>query len=323
MDQRERGNNMPRVSIGLPVFNGERFVESAIRCALDQTFEDFELIIWDNASTDRTPEICRDLAAGDPRISYSRGDANVGAARNFNRTFESATGEYFKWAACDDICRPQFLERCVAELDKDPELVLCHTKTLEIDVNGDCQKTYAFDMRTEDPRPHVRFRDLVSVLHPAVFVFGVIRRELLARTRLIGRYVSSDRVLLAELALLGKFRELDEPLFLRRIHEDNSVMLHKHTTMLEWYDPSKRGQISMPYWCLLKGYFKATKRHDLPVAERARCILALSGYLRLRRQGLIGDVRYAAARRVQQLTGIRRHPTTRKLTRATADRSGD
>jgi hypothetical protein len=93
--------------------------------------------------------------------------------------------------------------------------------------------------------------------------------------------------------------------------------------MLEWYDPSKRGQLSMPYWCLLKGYFKATKRHhDLSPTERARCVLALSGYLRLRRHGLVGDLRYAAARRLQQLTGIRRRPATRKLTRSTADRSG-
>src|SRR6266536_1939108 len=86
-----------RVSIGLPVFNGERFVAEAIDSILAQTFEDFELIISDNASTDGTEEICRCYAEKDERIRFVRNRENYGAAFNFNQTFHLSSGGYFKW----------------------------------------------------------------------------------------------------------------------------------------------------------------------------------------------------------------------------------
>ena len=117
----------PRVSIGLPVYNGERFLARAIDSLLAQDFVDFELVISDNASTDGTGEISRDYAARDPRIRYHRNERNIGAVGNFNRTLDLASGEYFKWAAHDDWCAPQFLGRCVEVLDDDPSTVLCFT----------------------------------------------------------------------------------------------------------------------------------------------------------------------------------------------------
>src|SRR5215471_14033382 len=100
-----------RVSLGLPVYNGQRYLAGAIQAILDQTFSDFELIICDNASTDETESICRDLAARDPRVRYHRNPANIGAAPNFNKTFELSTGEYFKWLAHDDLHEPTYLQR--------------------------------------------------------------------------------------------------------------------------------------------------------------------------------------------------------------------
>ena len=107
----------PRVSIGMPVYNGADHVAKAIQAILSQTFEDFELVISDNASSDGTDQICRRYAALDPRIRYCRNDHNLGAAANYNRVFELARAEYFKWAAHDDLYAPEYLERCVAELD--------------------------------------------------------------------------------------------------------------------------------------------------------------------------------------------------------------
>lgn len=98
----------PHVSIGMPVYNGGRYVKAALEAVLAQTFRDFELIISDNASTDATEAICREYAARDPRIHYSRNGENLGAARNSNRTVELATGQYFKWAHHDDLCAPEF-----------------------------------------------------------------------------------------------------------------------------------------------------------------------------------------------------------------------
>src|SRR3954470_1068595 len=93
----------PRVSIGLPVYNGQRFLAPAVSSLLAQTFADFELVICDNASTDDTEAICRRFAERDPRVRYHRNEQNVGAAPNFNRALALSTGQYFKWAAHDDL----------------------------------------------------------------------------------------------------------------------------------------------------------------------------------------------------------------------------
>ena len=126
----------PRVSIGLPVYNGDRYLEDAIRSILAQSYTDFELIISDNGSADRTREICEGYARQDARIRYTRSPRNRGAAWNFRRVFELARGELFKWAAHDDILAPDFLGSCIAELDADATLVACHSGTRRIDEFG-------------------------------------------------------------------------------------------------------------------------------------------------------------------------------------------
>jgi glycosyltransferase involved in cell wall biosynthesis len=118
----------PRVSIGLPVYNGENYLAETLDSILAQTFTDFEVIISDNASTDRTETICRQYAAQDRRIRYLRNTSNLGAAKNYNRVFELSQGEYFKWNGHDDPLAPVFLERCVAVLDRHPGVVLCFAR---------------------------------------------------------------------------------------------------------------------------------------------------------------------------------------------------
>ncbi len=117
---------MVRLSIGLPVYNGERFLSAAIDSLLRQTFEDFELIISDNASTDATGAICRGYADQDRRIRYLPTKENIGSAPNFNRVIELASAPYFSWAAHDDVRAPQYLERCVEVLDRDPSVILAY-----------------------------------------------------------------------------------------------------------------------------------------------------------------------------------------------------
>ena len=105
--------NKPRVSIGLPIYNGENLVIETLDSFLSQTFSDFEVIISDNGSIDRTQQICEDYAAKDGRIKYYRNLKNLGVAPNLNRVFELSSGEYFKWADHDDLLAPDFLLRCV------------------------------------------------------------------------------------------------------------------------------------------------------------------------------------------------------------------
>ncbi len=127
----------PRVSVGLAVYNGENFIRAAIDSILAQTFTDFELVISDNASTDKTQEICLEYAAKDGRIRYYRCERNMGAAWNQNRVFELSRGEYFRLAAHDDVIAPEYLAKCVEVLDQNPSVVLCHSWTKAINDQGE------------------------------------------------------------------------------------------------------------------------------------------------------------------------------------------
>jgi len=129
-------NDKPSVSIGMPIYNAEKFLRQALDALLGQTFGDFELIISDNGSTDGSEAICREYASKDSRIKYYKNETNLGAAKNFNRVFELSRGEYFKWASHDDICDPEYLERCVELLDRNPAVVLCYPKANTIDEQG-------------------------------------------------------------------------------------------------------------------------------------------------------------------------------------------
>ena len=128
--------NTPRVSVGMPVYNGERFVAQAIELILSQTFRDFELIISDNASTDATERICREYAERDGRIRYYRSEKNCGAAWNNNHLVHLARGEYFKWQCHDDYCDPTFIEKCLAGIRGDRSVVLCYPQFVRVDEQG-------------------------------------------------------------------------------------------------------------------------------------------------------------------------------------------
>jgi glycosyltransferase involved in cell wall biosynthesis len=271
---RRRGAMTPSVSIGLPVYNGERYISEAIESILGQTYTDFELIISDNASTDRTEPICLSYAAKDPRVKYSRNEKNLGAADNYNRVFEVSRGRFFKWAAHDDICTPEFVQRCVEVLEKDPTVVLCYPKSIFIDEEGKPLREYIEEVDYTDPRPHRRLRTWL-LDRPGGWcnlVFGVIRSNALRQTALIGKYDSSDYILVGELALLGKLHQLPDHLFLRRDHPGRSALAHpgpqKSTA---WFDSSaKPRRVYFPTWRWFGEYLKAVGRVRIGAADRVR-----------------------------------------------------
>lgn len=283
----------PRLAIGLPVRNGARFLAAALDTLLGQSFADFEVLVADNASTDATADIAAEYARRDARVRYHRHRENIGASGNFNFCFTATHGELFKWAACDDRLAPTFLERCIEVLDTRPEVVLAATRAVEIDSQGTLGQPYEFALSTDDPRPSVRFRELVVVRHPCTLVFGVARREALAETALISNYVSADRVLLAELALRGRIVEVGDPLFERRVHEDNSIMLDKRSTLLAWYDPRLGGTISLPSWRLVQELIRAANAAPITWVERVRCYRAVAAHAHFRRSDLSLDLNFA------------------------------
>jgi glycosyltransferase involved in cell wall biosynthesis len=285
-------NRAPTVSVGIPVFNGEDFVGQAIKSVLDQTYPDFELLIQDNASTDATAAICRSFAERDPRIKYVRNPSNVGAINNFNLVFQRARGRYFKWAAHDDLCVPSFLERCVAILEEQPSVVLASGQTQLINDDG---SPVAYDPqqqcyvtrhgapvgvidppdRAADDRPASRFWDVLVRTMRTFEIFGLIRTETLRSTVLQENYYGSDKVLLAQLSLLGRFALVDEVLLLRRCHPKQSSVLSTRDKGSWIQRPTKDDWLTHRLRYVIPGYLRVVTRSPVPLEQKLRCYGAI------------------------------------------------
>jgi len=282
----------PKLSIGLPVYNGERFLAQALDSLLAQTFRNFEIVICDNASTDRTPEICRAYAQRDSRIRYFRNQRNLGSVANFNLVFELSTAPLFKFAAHDDLHREDYLESCVHLLDKHPDVVLSHCDIAFIDENG---KVFPSKLETGcyiDPKTgaqlrtdslkigdHVgateRFWQVLSQAQWGTHVFGVIRRKDLQQTRLNLDFYSSDRVLLGELALLGRFQCLPEQMFFKRLHSEVSWALsEKEQKTYESADGTRYNRRIRQ----LQAHFSAPLRKPLRPIDKCVCIMMVAAH---------------------------------------------
>lgn len=271
-ERNEASGSSPRVSIGIPVHDGERFVAEAIESILSQTFGDFELIVCDNASSDRTDAIVRELAARDSRIRYHRNGSNLGAAANFNRCFELARGEYFKWCAHDDRLEPTYLERCVEILDASgPEVALCFPQRVIMTHDGRPLGPDPVDRWFEASHPYdrisfARVARIPDRRHPEV-AFALCRAEALRKTRLIGAYNLADLVLTTELRLAGEFRQVPQPLFLNRGHDEHADFRRSRRTRggeASWYDPRRRRGPRWPGGKVLLERMRAILRSDLP-----------------------------------------------------------
>lgn len=206
-----------RVFIGLPVYNGARFLPSALDSLLRQSYTDFTLLISDNGSTDHTREICERYAAQDARVRYVRQPHNIGAPRNWNFVVEQAHGDYFKWATANDECAPEMLALCVAALDADPTAALSQGRTCLVDEDSGARENYVNDLALLDESPSARLRRLSLELGLNNGQSGLIRLSMLRCTRLDRLYPGGDFALMAELALQGRFLVLPQILLDRRM----------------------------------------------------------------------------------------------------------
>jgi len=219
----------PKVSVGLPVYNGAKHLRLALDSLRIQDYPNLDLLISDNASTDGTAEICSEYARRDSRIRWFKNETNIGAAKNFNRVFELASGKYFMWAAHDDLWEPNFISKCVEALEKHPSAVLCGSDVKFIDqmgrpvaarglriVGGKYNRlnTLNFDLRR-------RVGELTRELNWYA-IYGVIRSDALKNTELSRGVYGSDVILLMELLLQGETLILPEPLFHYRIQKKSA-----------------------------------------------------------------------------------------------------
>jgi glycosyltransferase involved in cell wall biosynthesis len=272
---------IPRVSIGLPVYNGEKFLAESLDALLGQSYEDFELIISDNASTDGTADICRTYASEDPRIRYFRQDRNIGSAPNHNFVIDQARGELFKHASHDDLYARKLIEDCVAALDEYPQVVLAHSWSAVIDESGTVTELVEYPVNTAALRAPERLRSML---------FdgwgddegGVVRLDVLRRTPLHASYHFADRTFTAELALHGPFYMVPDWLYFRREHSaqaGKSASVRKRCANM---DPRRASRLTNPtarlYAEYIWGYVTAIRRAPLSQKERQECYRAVARF---------------------------------------------
>ena len=259
--QKSTTGTQPRLSIGIPVYNGEKFLGELLTSLREQTFNDFEIVICDNASMDETEKICKEYAALDSRIRYHRNETNIGANRNFNKVFQLSTAPLFKWAACDDLYEPTYLEECVKILDQNPDAIGAHSPPLYVNAR---RQPFIFDRATglySDPQTgvqiagkpitggerrfaFVRFMDvLFNSLYCHEILGSVFRRSVFERSRLLSPdFYGADHTLVLELILFGRYLNIKEGLFIKRYHNKMSAALSADEVK-DWVNPRSRG-----YW---------------------------------------------------------------------------
>jgi glycosyltransferase involved in cell wall biosynthesis len=259
----------PKLTIGMPVYNGQDHVPESLNSILTQSLSDFELIISDNASTDQTPQICEQFAAMDSRIRIYRNAENVGASENYNKVFRLAKSGYFKWASCNDICGPTFLEQCIRALDGDDSLVVAFTGVGIFQKDPGAANVYEEDMTLLMEDPIERFKLFWSRVRLNNVMNGVIRSSALAKTPLIKPYFASDTSLMAELALHGKFLQLPEQLFFRRMDKESATSLKSRVEVLRHWSPALEPVLLSNTRSLLQWY-GAGFRSQLPVGSLLR-----------------------------------------------------
>lgn len=276
-------SRVPRLTIGLPVYNGENYLSESIESLLGQSYEDFELVISDNASTDGTADICEGYRKQDSRVRYVRQPRNIGLSPNHNFTLAQARSELFKWAAHDDLVGRDFLKLCVEALDEYPDVVLATAWTARIGSAGQIIKVEEYPLSTQSPSVSVRYRS-------ALFGMGgdddngVIRTSVLRQTAPQGSHYHADRTPIAELVLYGRFYHIPEWLFFRRDHPARAEW--KFTDARSWctnLDPRRADRLRHPiarlYLEYVWTYVQGIRNAPLTSTDRRACYRHLMEWL--------------------------------------------
>ena len=257
----------PLVSIGLPVYNGGEYLREALDSLLSQDYQNFELIISDNASTDATAEICREYAVRDARIEYHRAAENQGASWNFNRVLELSAGEFFMWAAHDDLWHPSFISKCVEALTKDTDAVLCHSQGQNITADkkpvGEPYIDYVnheATMRGRWRRTHQNWQ-----LHAAIY--GLMRTETAKKVLPLEAYASVDLIFISQIILYGKIIQIPETLQYNRLPPAEVARYQSPEAMMEYLGAKSASKIRMHRLQVMFRCIGGLKYADLPPAD--------------------------------------------------------
>jgi glycosyltransferase involved in cell wall biosynthesis len=260
----------PRISVGMPVYNRDKYVGAAIEAHLNQSCADFELVITDNASTDRSEEICRSYAARDSRVKYYRNPQNLGAAGNYRRCFELSTGEYFRWTPSDDSVSPNLHERAMEVLDQDPSVMVAYGRTKLIDAEGNILRDFDENLHLMDERPSERWKGVLRNIRLGNLHYGLTRADKFRKTGLLRNYNGGDFPLIAEMSLYGKFYEIPDAFFYRRMHEEASSAMKNDKDLMAFYDPKKEQDFFAREWVHLGANWWSVTRSPIEISEKMR-----------------------------------------------------
>jgi glycosyltransferase involved in cell wall biosynthesis len=220
------------VSLGVPVFNGERELSRCLDSLLRQDYPNLEIVISDNGSTDATSQIAERYSRADPRVKYFRAERNRGLVWNFNRVFELSSGKYFAWTSHDDEREPSFVSTCVERLEQHPDAVLCAgAVAVSIEPSNDIVYVAHFDAFAGRTDVVDRYREALRRLPPPAF-YGLYRSSAMRKTRLFQPCLGTDMAFLRELILHGPIVAVSKVLLRYRarktwntIHDDARVLL--------------------------------------------------------------------------------------------------
>jgi len=305
MDARSsRDSALPLVSIGLPVYNGERHLSQALDSMLSQTFCDFELIISDNASTDATQAVCQKFVRADRRVRYLRHARNIGAPRNWSSVVHEARGQYFKWASANDYCSETFVADCLQALMSDPRAVLTFGSTFLIDEETGSSTEYDGDIEILDDRPHDRFKRVCCALRLNNAQSGLIRLDVLRRTGLDRPYQGGDLVLMAELALYGCFKRVPGVRLFRRVGAKSLSARLSPVELQHFIDPEAAPGTGSRLWKRHVDHIGAILHAPIGMAEKLACVPIAAHNAYWDGSRLAAGV----SRRIRARIGISTHP---------------
>jgi glycosyltransferase involved in cell wall biosynthesis len=267
----------PRVTVGIPVRNGENYLAQTLECFLGQTYGDLCVIVSDNASTDGTADIARAFAARDPRVRFLQQSRDLGAAENYNAVYQAAESEYFTWASHDDLRTPDWIEQAVAALDADPTAVLAISEAIRVDGEGRPGRPFTIRPELFSPEISVRFRAAMRQ-SPIVMIFGLTRADALLRAGLHGVFTGGDWATCGALTLQGRVARVDRATFYYRSHRDSLTSRFagqpwwKRAAFEEFFAPARAGRVVFSSWRRFGAYVHAAVTAPVGVLTRLRLL---------------------------------------------------
>lgn len=289
MNQRDE----PKVSIGLPVFNGEKWLGDTLDNLLSQTYSNLEVIISDNASTDATQNISNAFVSMDKRVRLLVNRENMGLANNYNKAFNCSSGVYFKWSTASDVCDKDFIRKCVEVLNKRTDVVLCYPRTKLFVDSPEQGEEYSDNLNLQQEKASERFIELLLNMRLNNAMNGVIRSNVLRQTILHKAFLGSDICLMAELVLRGKMYELPETLFYRRMDRETATKLKTRTEVKQYFRPRNSELMLFQSWKSILNLFSVVQRAPITILEKMEAYQYLLKRMYWGKNDLFEDIREA------------------------------